>query len=596
MDNEIMNYDSAKNIIRRDLESMSRKFITIGYYLKLIRDNEMYRQDGFRDIWEFAQNTYGISKSTCSRWMSMNDKFSQGGNSPYLKEEYRDFGKSQLQEMLYLTDEQMEQARPDMTAKEIREIRKPEEPKRELKKPDETEREYLNSAAKCLISSWRAWFLQDFTNRVMQVDTSPKEIKKKLERRSRTIYFSTDKGFGHINLFDDCVQVWNEESNCIGDFDWFYLAAAIQSMWSETIIEDSQKKQESQEKIRPYDRGCITGKSPSGNCVCCGKGGVECCTQCKEKCNGECGWIDAAIVQQDPEEQIQGQMEIQDYPEVLPEEKTGKCLHREEMLCTLSEKGKRTPGTGEDCYEKCCWECPKHGDCNLECIASSDREQQEPVAPSQQEEDQEDYMNPPEDLDTEEIAEIIEAVAYADPEEKYEELSDKTDMELLRDLLDGAQNMLKTMNEAYTENDIRVRKQKLMIGAYAGMIADLDQDDISEDTQPELPFFKNNDQRKEWLRNYQAWGLWYEDKNIGARYYKYDFDNGARLIAEEYTRSATEWYEEHTISYLHLVGGPEPPKDKSGCVPKWNRHEIYDKYPNSETELVEFLKYIQKER
>ena len=480
MDNEIMNYDSAKNIIRRDLESMSRKFITIGYYLKLIRDNEMYRQDGFRDIWEFAQDTYGISKSTCSRWMAMNDKFSQDGNSPYLKEEYRDFGKSQLQEMLYLTDEQMEQARPDMTAKEIREIRKPEAPKIELKKPD--------------------------------------------------------------------------------------------------------------------DRGCITGKNPNGNCVCCGKGGVECCTQCKEKCNGECGWIDAAIVQQDPEEQIQGQMEIQDYPEVLPKEKTGKCLHREEMLCTLSEKGKRTPGTGEDCYEKCCWECPKHGDCNLECIASSDREQQEPVAPSQQEEDQEDYMNPPEDLDTEEIAEIIEAVAYADPEEKYEELSDKTDMELLRDLLDGAQNMLKTMNEAYTENDIRVRKQKLMIGAYAGMIADLDQDDISEDTQPELPFFKNNDQRKEWLRNYQAWGLWYEDKNIGARYYKYDFDNGARLIAEEYTRSATEWYEEHTISYLHLVGGPEPPKDKSGCVPKWNRHEIYDKYPNSETELVEFLKYIQKER
>ena len=81
MDNEIMSYDSAKSIIRRDLESMSRKFITIGYYLKLIRDKEMHRQDGFRDIWEFAQDTYGISKSTCSRWMAMNDKFSQGGNS-----------------------------------------------------------------------------------------------------------------------------------------------------------------------------------------------------------------------------------------------------------------------------------------------------------------------------------------------------------------------------------------------------------------------------------------------------------------------------------------------------------------------------------
>lgn len=169
-------------------------------------------------------------------------------------------------------------------------------------------------------------------------------------------------------------------------------------------------------------------------------------------------------------------------------------------------------------------------------------------------------------------------------------------MELLRDLLDGAQKLLRIMNESYTENDVRVRKQKLMIGAYAGMIADLDQEDIPEAIQPELPLFKNNDQRKEWLRNYQAWGLWYEDTHIGARYYKYDFDNGAILIAEEYTRPATDWYEEHAISYLHLVGGPEPPKDKSGCVPKWNRHEVYDKFPSNETELVEFLKYVQKEQ
>lgn len=540
MENEIVSYDSAKSIIRRDLESMSRKFITIGYYLKLIRDNEMYHQDGFRDIWEFAQDTYGISKSTCSRWMAMNDKFSQDGNTPYLKEEYRDFGKSQLQEMLYLTDEQMEQARPDMTAKEIREIRKPA--KIELKKPDETERQYLKSAAKHLIIRWHVWFLQDFMNRVMQVDISPKEIKRKLEGKSRTVYFSTDKGIGHINLFDDCVQVWNEENNCIGDFDWFYLAAAIQSMWSETIIENSQKKQDphEKEKIRPYDRGCITGKSPSGNCVCCGKGGVECCAQCKEKCNGRCGWIDVAPAQQESEEQIQGQMEIQDYPEILPEE----------------------------------------------YIVSDSKERQETVAMAQQgESDQEPFMNPPEIHE-----ETVEIIDPADSEERYEELSDKTDMELLKDILDGAQKLLKIMNEAYTEKDIRVRKQKLMIGAYAGMIADLDQEDIPETIQPKLPYFKNNDQRKEWLRNYQDWGLWYEDKNIGARYYKYDFDNGARLIAETYVQPEGVGYFIPESCYLHLIGGPVDNKNK------WSVHANYCKYPNSETELVEFLKYIQKER
>lgn len=579
MDNEITNYDNAKNIIRRDLESMSRKFITIGYYLKMIRDNEMYRQDGFKDIWEFAQDTYGISKSTCSRWMTMNDKFSRDGNSPYLKEEYRDFGKSQLQEMLYLTDEQMEQARPDMTAKEIREIRKPRIP---IIKPKKREKEYLNAFARHLIQAQYEWFLEDYTNRVLQVEKSPEELRRHLGPSRMTQYFPTDIGNARIDMHEDYIQLWNENWQNLGCFEWFYLAAAIQSMWGEVILEKAQ------EKAKPYDRGCITGKNPNGNCVCCGYNGAECCAECQKGCNGRCGWIDAAIVQQNPEEQIQGQMEIQDYPEDLPEEKTGKCLHREEMLCTLSEKGKRTPGTGEDCYEKCCWECPKHGDCHLECIASSDREQQESVAPSQQGEDQEDYMNPPEDLDIEETAEEI--IDPADPEEKYEELSDKTDMELLKELLDGAQEMLKLMDESYTENDVRVRKQKLMIGAYAGMIADLDQEDIPETIQPELPIFKNNDQRKEWLRNYQDWGLWYEDENIGARYYKYDFDNGARLIAETYVQPEGVGYFIPESCYLHLIGGPVDNKNK------WSVHANYCKYPNSETELVEFLKYIQKER
>ena len=129
------------------------------------------------------------------------------------------------------------------------------------------------------------------------------------------------------------------------------------------------------------------------------------------------------------------------------------------------------------------------------------------------------------------------------------------------------------MLSCYSEKDIRVRKQKLLVGALAGMLSDLDKVD-SPEQQPELPIFKNTDQRKAWLRDYKAWGLWYEDENIGARYYKYDFENGARLIAEEYTRPATEWYGEHMISFLHLVGGPEPPKDKTGCVSKWQRHEV----------------------
>lgn len=111
-----------------------------------------------------------------------------------------------------------------------------------------------------------------------------------------------------------------------------------------------------------------------------------------------------------------------------------------------------------------------------------------------------------------------------------------------------------------------------------------------------LPVMRNNDQRKEWLRNYKAWGLWYTDEHIGVRYYKYDFANGARLIAEEYDRDTvhSQWVSDYTESYyMHLIGGPEPER-KSG-IPKWTQHGRYNKFPNSESELVEFLKDVQRE-
>ena len=105
---------------------------------------------------------------------------------------------------------------------------------------------------------------------------------------------------------------------------------------------------------------------------------------------------------------------------------------------------------------------------------------------------------------------------------------------------------------------------------------------------------KNNAQRKEWLRNYKAWGLWYSDEHIVARYYKYDFENGTRLIVEEYDPEPVHnspWAPNEPY-YMHLVGGPEP--ERNNGILKWTYHSKYNKYPNSETELVEFLKGVQK--
>ena len=161
----------------------------------------------------------------------------------------------------------------------------------------------------------------------------------------------------------------------------------------------------------------------------------------------------------------------------------------------------------------------------------------------------------------------------------------------------AAGSLANRQQDDFTE-DIKIEERIVELDKtsdYSSDITEMTPADSSETSiQPPLPVMKNNDQRKEWLRNYKEWGLWYTDEHIGARYYKYDFENGTRLIVEEYDPepARTSPWAPYEPYYMHLVGGPEP--ERNNGIPKWTYHSKYNKYPNSETELVEFLKGVQK--
>ena len=119
--------EDAEVFIRSNLQSAVRSVIATGFYLKHIRDNELYLEAGYKNINEYAMDRFGLSASATSRYITRNTRFSRGGNSPLIDDRFKDFSKSQLQEMLSLDDEQMGQVTPDMTVGEIRQIRKAEE-------------------------------------------------------------------------------------------------------------------------------------------------------------------------------------------------------------------------------------------------------------------------------------------------------------------------------------------------------------------------------------------------------------------------------------------------------------------------------------
>lgn len=110
-----------KEDIRKKLAETAGNFVHIGYRLKQIRDSGMY--DGAADIFGFAEKEYGLGKSTVSRFIAINEKYSEGGNSLELKEEFRGYSSSKLAEMLTLPDSEIELLTEKTTVREIRELK-----------------------------------------------------------------------------------------------------------------------------------------------------------------------------------------------------------------------------------------------------------------------------------------------------------------------------------------------------------------------------------------------------------------------------------------------------------------------------------------
>lgn len=110
-----------KEDIRQKLAETAQNFVYIGYRLKQIRDSGMY--GGASDVFEFAKNEYGLGKSTVSRFIAINEKYSKEGNSLELRDEYKGFSSSKLSEMLTLPDSECELITEKTTVKDIRELK-----------------------------------------------------------------------------------------------------------------------------------------------------------------------------------------------------------------------------------------------------------------------------------------------------------------------------------------------------------------------------------------------------------------------------------------------------------------------------------------
>lgn len=578
--------------IRENLGGIVRNFVKTGWHLSRIDRSGAYKLKGYHSVTEYARETFGMAPDGVSRFIHVYEKYSIQGDTPELREEYRDFNFSQLTEMLQLPEEDHTMIRPETKREDIRDLKKfnkqsehnPDNLLNWQQDPDDIIREAVKEFFKDR--------KKDLNEIYDQYGVGPYQ-EEDIKKMARFLYHEKKKKFQtnrvFVMLYPDQVFIKSSDGE-LHDITWpeffqtmgwiFDGSAAGKDTWENYFNPETEKQIPGQDNIMNHPE-YLPGKLhdrkfehciylPEEDCI------SEDCGSCEKK---------KLLDKQEAKEQKN--------VEIIPKDR-----------CTTGQSRSGRCGAAYYCAEPvdCCAKC--NNDCNSRCgwiekPKSVDAETPEEtcetvIAPAQVE------MIPVEGIDAKDIkAEelSLENLSIRINTDVWpEDLSDiPVPSELfIREYLEEEEKTLRDYLECGGLPERTILRQQLKVAGLR-IIRNLVKDvlETEETTQPEFPRLKNNEERKEWLRNYKTWPLRHVDAYTGAKYYEYRFDNGAVLVVEEWKTEGNRYIPDHESVYMHLIGGPEAPRGQYGNR-KWETHDKFNRFPDNETAIVEFLKAVQK--
>lgn len=581
--------------IRENLGGIVRNFVRTGWHLSRIDRSGAYKLKGYHSVTEYARETFGMAPDGVSRFIHVYEKYSIQGDTPELREEYRDFNFSQLTEMLQLPEEDHTMIRPETKREDIRDLKKfnkqsqnnPDNLLNWQQDPDdiiqEAVREFFKARQKDLNQIYEQYGIGPY----------PEEDIKKTARflyHEKRRKFQNDRVF--LMLYPDQVFIKSSDGE-LHDITWteffqtmgsiFDGSAAGKDTWENYFNPDPDG--EFEEQIPGQDNIMNHPEYLPGKLH--GRKFEHCVYLPEEECISEdCGSCE--------KKKLLGRQEAK-------EQKNIGIIPKDRCITGQSRSGRC--GAAYYCAEPvdCCAKC--NNDCNGRCgwiekPKSVDTETPEEtcetvIAPAQIE------VIPVEAIDAKDIKTENLSLDNLNIQINTDvwpgNLSDiPVPSELfIREYLEEEEKMLKDYLECGGLPERTILRQQLKVAGLR-IIQNLVKDILEteeEITQPELPRLKNNEERKEWLENYQDWGLWYRDERIDVNYYKYDFKDGSRLVAAEYPKREGYWNQEpRDEHFFHFL---KKNKKKYASL-----DETYDEKFRNETDsitsLAEFLKEIQK--
>ena len=206
-------YAEYKRELDTELSKTAESFVRIGYLLKVARDTDILVESGYKNMAEFAHAEYGLSDTYVSRFIKINDKFSEGGYSDHLLPEYQGFGYAKLALMLQLPDSINAELSPAYTKTEIQAIK--DEVDEEKKVSDIERMLEAPSSDRPLIEQIIYWLGKAEPELYMQISErmadiwTVEDIKECMAPQGEKTYSVRVPGAGRMLL------MLNEETACI---------------------------------------------------------------------------------------------------------------------------------------------------------------------------------------------------------------------------------------------------------------------------------------------------------------------------------------------------------------------------------------------
>ena len=116
-------YQEFEAAADRTAVKIKEGYMEMGYILKMARDTDILRESEYSGYEEFAEKRYGLDKGTVSRYIRIVERFSEGGNSHVLKDNYKNMGFAKLSIMLHMPDAIAEELMDSLSKTEVQAIR-----------------------------------------------------------------------------------------------------------------------------------------------------------------------------------------------------------------------------------------------------------------------------------------------------------------------------------------------------------------------------------------------------------------------------------------------------------------------------------------